>query len=132
MARQKPVLRVVAALIAQDGRYLACRRPQGKHLAGYYEFPGGKVEPGETEPQALTREIEEELGCRVAVHAPCAAFCHEYDDRVVRLTLYRCTVTAGVPTALEHSDLLWLRPSELDTVPFCPADEEMIRKLKAE
>lgn len=115
-------IEVVAALLCRGEQFLICRRPAHKARAGLYEFPGGKVEPGETPQQALQRECAEELGINAQIGAPVADVYHSYPDLTIHLTLYAATIPTGDPKAIEHDDLQWIRISQLDQYPFCPAD----------
>ena len=121
---------VVAALIWEGDRFLACQRPAHKARGLLWEFVGGKVEPGETHEQALVRECREELGVTVAVGEPFLRVVHEYPDLTVRLTLFRAAIAEGVPQKLEHADLRWLTVEEMDAYPFCPADEVILQALR--
>lgn len=121
---------VVAALIWEGDRFLACQRPAHKARGLLWEFVGGKVEPGETHEQALVRECREELGVTVAVGAPFLRVVHEYPDLTVRLTLFRAAIVEGAPQRLEHADLRWLTVEEMDAYPFCPADEVILQALR--
>ena len=122
---------VVAALIWQGDRFLACQRPAHKARGLLWEFVGGKVEPGETREQALVRECREELGVTVA---PLGVFCqvlHRYPDLEVELTLFHAKITQGTPQKLEHNDIRWITVEEIGRYPFCPADEEILKALRA-
>ena len=121
---------VVAALIWEGDRFLACQRPAHKARGLLWEFVGGKVEPGETRAQALVRECREELGITVAVGERFLQVVHEYPDLTVRLTLFRAAIAEGVPQRLEHADLRWLTVEEMDAYPFCPADEGILQALR--
>ena len=123
---------VVAALIVQGGTFLICQRPAGKARGLLWEFAGGKVEPGETGPQALVRECREELGVTVRVLAPYAALTHEYADLTIHLTLYRAAIVSGQPQKLEHADLRWITPAEIPDYDFCPADRQILSRLQRE
>jgi 8-oxo-dGTP diphosphatase len=120
---------IVAAVIVQDGRVLACERSAPPEVAGRWEFPGGKVEPGETDAQALARECAEELGVRVAVGArvgPDVSLAH---GRAV-LRVFTVTLLDGdEPRALEHTAMRWLAADELDSVPWLPADRPIVAEL---
>ena len=129
--RNEPV-RVVAALIWDGPRFLACQRPAGKKRGLLWEFVGGKVEPGETKEQALTRECREELGVTVAVGDLYMELTHVYPDLTVHLSLFHAVITEGTPTLLEHNDLRWITRREIPDYAFCPADEEILRRLTAE
>ncbi|MBR7093138.1 MAG: (deoxy)nucleoside triphosphate pyrophosphohydrolase [Clostridia bacterium] len=125
--------RVVAALIRRGNRFLICQRPPHKVRGLLWEFVGGKVEPGETDGQALVRECREELGVTVQVGAPYAQLVHTYPDLTVQLTLYRAVLPeTEQPQLLEHSALRWITPDEIDRYAFCPADEAILARLKKE
>ena len=121
---------VVAALIWEGDRFLACQRPAHKARGLLWEFVGGKVEPGETKEAALIRECREELDITVAPRDVFMEVIHEYPDLTVRLTLFNATIAAGTPKALEHNDIRWITTEEIDGLEFCPADEEILDKLK--
>lgn len=121
---------VVAALIRQGDRFLICRRPAHKARGLLWEFVGGKVEPGETKQQALIRECREELAVTVDVGEQFMELTHVYPDLTVHLTLFHASITEGTPQLLEHSEIRWIRVSEIDDYEFCPADEEILRRLK--
>ena len=117
----KKHVRVVGAVIVRDGLVLCARRGPGTQ-SGRWEFPGGKVEPGESERAALVREIVEELRCGVHVEDEVTTTRFEDDDGIVTLTTYYCTVVSGDPVPTEHSELRWLRPAELPQLDWAPAD----------
>ena len=121
---------VVAALIWEGDRFLACQRPANKARALLWEFVGGKVEAGETLEEALIRECREELAITVAPKDVFMEVIHEYPDLTVRLTLFNASVAEGTPRALEHNDIRWITVSQIDELAFCPADEEILKKLK--
>ena len=121
---------VVAALIWEDNRFLACQRPAHKARGLLWEFVGGKVEPGETREQALIRECQEELAVTVAVQDVFMEVDHVYPDLTVHLTLFNASIAEGVPQKIEHNDLRWITVEEIDQYEFCPADEEILRRLK--
>ena len=121
---------VVAALIWEGDRFLACQRPAHKARGLLWEFVGGKVEPGETAEQALIRECREELDVTVAPRDIFMEVIHEYPDLTVRLILFNAVIAEGTPKLLEHNDLRWITVNEIDTLDFCPADEEILKKLK--
>ena len=121
---------VVAALIWEGDRFLACQRPAHKARGLLWEFVGGKVEPGETAEQALIRECWEELDVTIAPRDIFMEVIHEYPDLTVRLILFNAVIAAGTPKLLEHNDLRWITVNEIDTLDFCPADEEILKKLK--
>ena len=121
---------VVAALIWEGERFLACQRPANKARALLWEFVGGKVEPGETLEQALIRECREELDITVEPRDIFMEVIHEYPDLTVRLTLFNAVIAQGVPRALEHNDIRWITTGEIESLDFCPADEEILKKLR--
>ena len=121
---------VVAALIWDGDRFLACQRPANKARGLLWEFVGGKVEAGETKEEALIRECREELNVTVAVEDIFMEVTHEYPDLTVHLTLFHAKIAEGVPKKLEHNDIQWLTIEEIDRYPFCPADEDILARLK--
>jgi len=126
------MLEVVAALIQEDERFLACQRPAHKARGLMWEFAGGKVEAGETPQEALVRECQEELGVTLTVGEAFTEVIHEYPDLAVHLTLFRASIIAGAPQKLEHHDIRWLTVEEAEQYPFCPADEIFLRRLQGE
>lgn len=123
---------VACALVDADGRVLICRRPEGKQLAGLWEFPGGKVEAGETPEDALIRELKEELGIDVnkACLAPFVFASHAYDSFHLLMPLYLCRRWDGFVQALEHSEIAWVRPETMGDYPMPPADEPLVAYLR--
>ena len=121
---------VVAALIWEGDRFLACQRPAHKARALLWEFVGGKVEPGETPEEALIRECREELAVTVQPKDVFMTVIHEYPDLTVRLILFNAAIAEGTPQLLEHNDLRWIKTSQSDELEYCPADEEILKKLK--
>ena len=121
---------VVAALIWDGDRFLACQRPANKARALLWEFVGGKVEKGETQEEALIRECKEELDVTVVVEDIFMEVTHEYPDLTVHLTLFNAKIAEGAPKKLEHNDIQWLTVGEIDKFAFCPADEEILERLK--
>ena len=122
---------VVAALIWDHDRFMICQRPAYKARGLLWEFVGGKVEPGETKPQALIRECREELDITVAPAELFMELTHAYPDLTIHLSLYHCTIAAGTPKLLEHNDLRWILPSEIPQYEFCPADAEILKKIQS-
>ncbi|KQN02840.1 NTP pyrophosphohydrolase [Sphingomonas sp. Leaf230] len=124
---------VAAALVDLEGRVLLQQRPEGKSLAGLWEFPGGKIEPGETPEAALIRELEEELAIVVphACLAPATFASAPLGDRHLLLLLYITRKWTGVPRALEATALRWVRPNEMHALPMPPADRPLIGLLDA-
>ena len=121
---------VVAALIWEGDRFLACQRPEHKARGLLWEFVGGKVEAGESLQEALIRECREELDITVVPRDIFLTVIHEYPDLTVRLTLFNASIAEGTPKLLEHNDLRWITTKEIDTLDFCPADEEILKRLK--
>ena len=124
------ITEVVAALIWDGDRFMICQRPAHKARGLLWEFVGGKVEPGETKEQALIRECQEELGVTVAVQDVFMEVDHVYPDLTVHLTLFNASIAEGIPQKIEHNDLRWIIVEEIDQYDFCPADEEILRRLK--
>ena len=126
------VLVVAVALIDVDGRVLIAQRPEGKALAGLWEFPGGKVEPGERPEQALIRELNEELGIDVnaACLAPFVFASHAYESFHLLMPLYLCRRWSGVVTKREHTALAWVKPNKLSDYPMPPADAPLVAWLR--
>ncbi len=122
---------VVAALIWEKERFLICQRPAHKARGLLWEFVGGKVEPGETRPQALVRECREELGITVSVGNVFYEVDHVYPDITIHLTLFHASIAEGTPQLLEHNDLRWITAEEIPQYEFCPADEEILRAIQA-
>ena len=121
---------VVAALIWDGERFMACQRPAHKARGLLWEFAGGKVEKGETKEDALIRECREELDVTVSVGDIFMELIHEYPDMTIRLTLFNSEIKEGTPKLIEHNDIKWITPAEIDTLQFCPADEEILKRLK--
>jgi 8-oxo-dGTP diphosphatase len=132
-AEPSPLVLVAAVvLVDADGRVLVAQRPEGKSMAGLWEFPGGKVEPGETPEAALIRELREELGIDVAASclAPFTFASHAYPDFHLLMPLYVCRKWSGIPLAREGQRLTWVRPARLADYPMPPADKPLIAMLR--
>jgi 8-oxo-dGTP diphosphatase len=126
------VLVVACALVDTDGRVLICKRPEGKALAGLWEFPGGKVEPGEGPEAALIREMHEELGITITASclAPFVFASHSYEGFHLLMPLYLCRRWEGVVVAKEHAALAWVKPNALSTYAMPPADAPLVAYLR--
>lgn len=122
---------VVAALIWDQDKFMICQRPANKPRGLLWEFVGGKVEPGETKEQALIRECLEELAVILDIGDIFMDVIHEYPDLTVHLTLFTASIREGSPQKLEHNDIRWISADEIDQYDFCPADEEILTRLKA-
>lgn len=122
---------VAAALIWEGSRFMICQRPAHKARGLLWEFAGGKVEPGETKEQALVRECREELDITLDVREVFMDVIYKYPDITVHLTLFNSAVLEGSPKPLEHNDIRWITAAEIDSFAFCPADKEILEKLKA-
>ena len=121
---------VVAALIENNGQFLVCQRPVHKSRGGMWEFPGGKIEPGETPQEAVVRECFEELDIQVEAGHAIHQVIHEYPDITIRLTSYHARLMAREPKPLEHQNLRWLLIEDMDIDQFCPADQAFLIALK--
>ncbi|MEP6827136.1 MAG: 8-oxo-dGTP diphosphatase MutT [Aestuariivirga sp.] len=128
----KRLLVCAVALIDADGRVLLAKRPEGKTLAGLWEFPGGKVEEGERPEEALIRELREELGINVehSCLAPLTFASHSYENFHLLMPLYVCRRWKGIPQALEGQELKWVRAKDLRSMPMPPADLPLIPHLE--
>ncbi|HEU4684092.1 MAG TPA: 8-oxo-dGTP diphosphatase MutT [Nitrospira sp.] len=124
------VVEVAAGLICREGRYLIARRKPGVHLAGLWEFPGGKREAGETLEECLRRELFEELQIEVDVPIPFQVIRHQYPGKVVELHFFRCTIERGHPSAIDCAEFRWVSADELGRYDFPPADRPIIDALQ--
>ena len=129
MKGSRTMTEVVAALIWKDDKFMICQRPAHKARGLLWEFVGGKVESGETKEQALIRECQEELAVTLSVGDVFMDVTHEYPDLTVHLTLFNATIAEGEPQKLEHNDIKWITPSEIQNYEFCPADEEILKEI---
>ena len=125
------ITEVVAALIWDQDKFMICQRPAYKARGLLWEFVGGKVELGETKEQALIRECQEELAVTLSVGDVFMDVVHEYPDLTVHLTLFNSTIAEGAPQKLEHNDIKWITSGEIANYEFCPADKEILKKIKS-
>lgn len=128
----KTILVAAVALIDPDGRVLLAQRPEGKSMAGLWEFPGGKIEPSETPEVALIRELQEELGIDTwaSCLAPLTFASHSYDDFHLLMPLFACRKWQGTPQSRENQALKWVKPAQLRDYPMPPADIPLIPILR--
>ena len=129
-AQSETILEVVAAKICRGDTFLLCQRAATKSRPLMWEFVGGKVEAGETKPQALIRECQEELAVTLSVGDVFTEVTHFYPDLTVHLTLFNAAIASGTPQMLEHHDMRWITPAEINAFEFCPADIEILQKIK--
>ena len=123
------MIEVVAALVKRDGRFMICQRPENKSRPLLWEFPGGKVEAGETKEAALARECREELAIELEVGKMFADSTFVYPDISVHLSLFEAKIVSGEPKLLEHKDIRWITPEEAHLFEFSPADVPFVEKL---
>lgn len=123
------MVEVAAALIWDGDRFMICRRPAQKARGLLWEFVGGKREQGETLPEALVRECREELDVLVGVDDVFMEVTHEYPDMTVHLTLFNARIVEGEPKLIEHCDLRWITAEEIPDYDFCPADEDILKRI---
>lgn len=121
---------VTCALIERDGELLLARRPEGKAMAGKWEFPGGKLNPGESNESCLRREIEEELGCQITVGTALSPVIHCYPGGSIQLIPFRCSLLSGEPQALEHAEIRWLDPRRLPEMDLAEADKPIAEEYR--
>ena len=130
MQKANKVIEVVAALIVRGDRFLACQRPPEKARGLLWEFVGGKVEAGESGPEALVRECREELDVVLSVGEAIMDVTHAYPDLTVHLTLYRSRIAQGEPKLIEHHDFRWITAEEIGDYEFCPADQAFLEEIR--
>ena len=130
MEKGKRELFVVAGAIIKDGKVFAAQRGKSGKTAFKWEFPGGKINPGETPEQALARELFEELSIHVKVHELIYKVVDEYEDVILHIVTYRCSLLSGEPTLSEHIAMQWSDKNELDKLTVSPADDPVLEKIK--
>ena len=126
------VIEVAAGIIAHEGRYLIARRKAGAHLGGFWEFPGGKREAGETLEECLHRELLEELNIRIGTPTPFQTVRHKYPEKVVELHFFSCRIETGTAVALDCAEVRWVSPDEMSAFEFPPTDQPVIAALREE
>ena len=124
------MIEVVAALITDSDKFMICQRPAHKARGLLWEFVGGKVEKGETKEQALIRECREELDVTLSVGDVFMDVVHEYPDLTIHLTVFNAKISEGKPRKIEHADIRWITRSEIPDYEFCPADVEILEKIR--
>lgn len=129
MGEPRKHMRVVAALIRKGGKVLLTQRRPGRHLGLSWEFPGGKVEAGESDEQALRRELQEELAVEVEVGTRCFETRHSYGSREMHLLVYRCRIVKGEPQAIEVNALEWVKQEDIEQREFLPADRPLVHGI---
>lgn len=125
------MINVCAAVIEKDGLVMAARRKTGSHLAGLWEFPGGKIEPGESPEKCLARELNEEFGIAAEIGMYVGESVHDYSNKVIRLLAYRVSTFEGTIVLIDHDEIKWLAPNELDSLEWAPADIPLVKQYKA-
>lgn len=124
------VVEVAAGLVYREGRYLIAKRKTDVHLAGFWEFPGGKREPGETFEDCLGRELFEELNIRIGTPVPFQVVRYQYPEKIVELHFFRCGIESGQATAVDCAEIRWVWPHELEDFEFPPADRPILEALR--
>ena len=124
------VVEVAAGLVYREGRYLIAKRKTDVHLAGFWEFPGGKREPGETFEDCLGRELFEELNIRIGTPVPFQVVRYQYPEKIVELHFFRCEIESGQATAVDCAEIRWVWPHELEDFEFPPADRPILEALR--
>ncbi len=124
------VVLVAAAIIGRDGRYLIARRKPGKHLGGFWEFPGGKCEAGESLEACLARELREELDVTISAPVPFQTIRHAYSEKTIELHFFKCSIQAGEPQARESAEIRWVDPKDFRNYRFPPADAGILSALQ--
>lgn len=126
----KKIVNVVGAFVQKGKEILICRRPKNKAQALLWEFAGGKIEAGESKQTALVRECYEELAVTISVGKELCSVTYDYSEVTVNLTVFFATIVSGEPKCLEHEEIRWITAEQIDDFEFCPADIEIIEKIK--
>lgn len=126
---ERDTVLVAAGVLEREGKILAARRKKGSHLEGYWEFPGGKLEPGESPEDCLVRELAEEIGVRVQPRGIAEVVFHRYPEKSVLLLFYRCDLLEGEPRPIECDEVRWVALEELPSLDWAPADVPFVRRL---
>lgn len=124
------MIEVTAAVIYKDGKLLLCQRPKGKRCELLWEFPGGKIEPGETPEECLIRECQEELGIAIKPERPLGTIKNDDTDETVIIHFFLSSIVTGAPACLEHNNIQWCTMDEIVELPLCPADSDMLSVLR--
>ena len=124
--KKKKHITVTAAVIWEDGKFLITQRPEGAHLEGLWEFPGGKKKKIETLEQCMEREIMEELGMKISIEKELFEVLHEYETKVVELHFFQCVITGGSATPREGQEMRWIKPAEINGYEFPPPDRKIV------
>jgi 8-oxo-dGTP diphosphatase len=122
-------INVVCAIIERDGRFLAARRSDAQSHGGFWEFPGGKIDPGEDAEKAIVREIREELGTGISIKKQLPPVTFDYPDKTVTLIPFICAVRSGAPTALEHAEIRWVNKREAHKLAWLPPDVSVLKNF---
>ncbi len=125
------IIKVTCAIIVENNKILTAKRSSSMPHSGFWEFPGGKIEEGESSENCLMREIKEELNCEIHIHKKLPAFTHQHLDKHIELQPYVCSIANGTPQPLEHSEIRWLNTSELLYLNWLPADIAIAKFLKS-
>ena len=127
--KEKPHFHVTAALVMRNDRLLISKRPEGSHLGGLWEFPGGKQEEGETLEDCIEREIMEELGIRIQAEKLLLSVIHEYHEKIITLYFFQCSLLDGEPISLDNQEIKWAEINDLKQYRFPPPDQKIVEYM---